>query len=90
MGPWHLETLVIAPTLFMDIAAFIWVQLIISLGRRPAFLIASLVIMLATFGAGYARTFQHLLGCICIRGLGEGFALSAVCTLRHTCLMGIG
>jgi hypothetical protein len=74
----------------MRIAAFIWVPLTIGLGYRTAFLIASLVIILATFGAGYARTFQHLLGCICIHGLVDGFALSAVRTLHHTCLMGIG
>jgi hypothetical protein len=74
----------------MRIAAFIWVPLTIGLGCRTAFLIASLVIILATFGAGYVRTFQHLLGCIGVHGLGDGFALSAVRTLQHTWLMGIG
>lgn len=82
MGLWHLETLVTAPTLFMGIGAFVWVPL--------TFLLASLVIVLAPFVAGYAYTFQQLLGCICIHGLGDGFTLSAFRTLHHTCLMGLG
>ncbi|KAH7095543.1 major facilitator superfamily domain-containing protein [Paraphoma chrysanthemicola] len=76
LGPWHLETLVTAPTLFMAIGAFLWVPLSIGVGRRPAFLLASLVMMLATIGAGYASTFHQLLACSCFHGLGEGFALS--------------
>lgn len=57
----------------------------IGMGRRPVFLLASLGMIAATIGAGYARTFQQLLGCLCFIGLGEGFALTAVRTTTPAC-----
>ncbi|KAJ4294197.1 hypothetical protein N0V90_007887 [Kalmusia sp. IMI 367209] len=74
--PWTPETLVTAPTLFMGIGAFVWVPLSLALGRRPVFLIAAVLNLLATIGAGYSQTFHQLLGFICLLGIGEGFALS--------------
>jgi hypothetical protein len=76
--PWQMDTVITIPTLFMGIGAFIWVPLTIGMGRRPVFLFASLLTLLATLGAGYAQTFSQLLACICFLGLGEGFALTAV------------
>lgn len=75
-----MDMLVTVPTLFMAIGAVTWVPLTIGMGRRPVFLLASVMTMLATLAAGYTKTFQQLLACVCFLGLGEGFALTAV---RH-------
>lgn len=42
------------------------------------FLIAALVMLLATIGAGYAVNFYQLLTCCCFLGLGEGLSLTLV------------
>jgi len=76
--PWQMDMLITMPTLFMAVGALFWVPLTIGMGRRPVFLIASFVTMLATLVAGYTRDFQQLLACVCFMGLGEGFALIAV------------
>jgi MFS family permease len=76
--PWQMETLVTTPTLFMAIGAFIWIPLTIGMGRRPILLLASLLTLLATLGAGFTQNFQQLLACTCFLGFGEGFALTAV------------
>ena|SRR5690242_2369909 len=76
--PWTVETLVTAPTLFIGFGALLWVPLSLGMGRRPTFLIAAFVMLLATIGAGYAANFNQLLTCLCILGLGEGFSLSCV------------
>ena len=78
--PWTPETLVTAPTLFMGIGALIWVPLSLALGRRPTFLISALFNLAATIGAGYAKTFHQLLLFLCVLGVGEGFALTPVCS----------
>jgi hypothetical protein len=78
---WQIEAVITAPTLFMAIGALVWVPLTIGMGRRPVFLFASVVLLVATLGAGYAQTFPQLLGCVCFLGLAEGFALTAVCDL---------
>ncbi|CAI6340860.1 unnamed protein product [Periconia digitata] len=75
-GPWTMETLVTAPTLFMGIGAFFWVPLSLALGRRPAFLLATSMNFAATLAAAYSGTFNELLGCICLMGFSEGFGLS--------------
>ncbi|KAF3031321.1 hypothetical protein E8E12_000796 [Didymella heteroderae] len=74
--PWTVETLVTAPTLFMGFGALLWVPLSLGMGRRPVFLIAALVMLLATVGAGYAVNFYQLLTCFCFMGLGEGLSLT--------------
>jgi hypothetical protein len=43
------------------------------------FLLVSLMMLLATIGAGYANDFRQLLACVCFLGLGEGFSLTSVC-----------
>ena len=67
-----------APTLFMGFGALLWVPLSLGMGRRPAFLIVVLMMLLATIGAGYAKNFYQLLTCLCFTGLGEGFFLTSV------------
>ncbi|KAF9695391.1 hypothetical protein EKO04_006691 [Ascochyta lentis] len=74
--PWTVETLVTAPTLFIGFGALLWVPLSLGMGRRPVFLISTLMMLLATIGAGYAGTFHQLLTCLCFLGLGEGFCLT--------------
>lgn len=48
------------------------------MGRRPVFLIAALVQLLATLGAGYAANFYQLLTCLCLLNLGEGLSVTMV------------
>lgn len=77
--PWRMDTLVTTPTLFMAVGAVVWIPLTIGMGRRPVFLLASLTTFMATLGASFAQNFSQLLACVCFLGLGEGFALTAVC-----------
>ena len=87
--PWSAETLVTAPTLFIGIGTFFWVPLSLALGRRPVFLLAALVELFTTIGAGKAQSFRALLGFQCLLGLCEGLSLSLV-SIRlisyYTCL----
>lgn len=63
----------------MGFGALLWVPLTLGMGRRPVFLIAALLMLLATIGAGHAASFHQLLACLCFLGLGEGFSLTSVC-----------
>ncbi|KAF1922674.1 MFS general substrate transporter [Didymella exigua CBS 183.55] len=74
--PWTIETLATAPALFMGLGALLWVPLSLGMGRRLVFLIATLMMLLATIGAGYAANFNQLLTCVCFLGLGEGFSVT--------------
>lgn len=62
----------------MGFGAMLWVPLSLGVGRRLVFLIAALMMLLATIGAGYAANFYQLLTCLCFLGLGEGFSLTVV------------
>jgi predicted MFS family arabinose efflux permease len=62
----------------MGLGAFLWVPLTLALGRRPVFLIASLMMLFACLAASVAKTFYQLLLCVSLLGLAEGFALSVV------------
>jgi MFS family permease len=73
-----MSTAVTIPGLFTAIGAFIWIPLTIGMGRRPVFLLASLLILFATLGTGYSQNFSQLLACMCLMSLGEAFALTAV------------
>ncbi|KAF3043911.1 hypothetical protein E8E11_001205 [Didymella keratinophila] len=74
--PWTVETLVTAPTLCMGFGALLWVPLSLGMGRRPVFLMAALMMLFATIGAGYAANFYQLLTFFCFLGLGEGLSLT--------------
>lgn len=62
----------------MGFGALFWVPLSLGLGRRPVFLLVSVMMLLATIGAGFAKDFRQLLACLCFIGLGEGFSLTSV------------
>jgi MFS family permease len=66
------------PGLFMALGSFVWIPLTIGMGRRPVFLLASLLMLFATLGTGYAQNFPQVLACMCLLSLGEAFALTAV------------
>jgi MFS family permease len=77
-APFGIDILVSAPTLFMGVGAFIWIPLTVAVGRRPVFLLATLVITMGTFWAGMTKNFYALLAAVCLIGLAEGFGTSAV------------
>jgi len=76
--PFATEALLIAPTLFMVIGAFFWVPLTHAFGRRSPFILASIVLLVATLGAAMTTKFWSLIFCLCAIGFGEGFSLSVV------------
>jgi MFS family permease len=73
----------------MGFGALLWVPLSLGMGRRPVFLIAALMMLLATIGAGYATNFYQLLTCFCFLGLGEGLSLTLVCGIDSSSCMHI-
>lgn len=78
--PFRMEVLVSAPTLFMGIGAFLWIPLSLAIGRRPVFLLCTVIMLLATMWAGTAGNFYQLLIATCLQGLAEGVNSSMV---RH-------
>lgn len=78
IAPWLIKALVTGPALFMGIGCLVWVPLSIGLGRRPTILIATMVMLLATLGAGQARSFAQLVVAVCCLGLCEGLGLCLV------------
>lgn len=77
-APFGIDVLLSAPTLFMGIGAFIWIPLTLAIGRRPVFLLATIVITIGTLWAGLTKDFHALLTAVCLIGLAEGFSTSAV------------
>ncbi|KAF3041899.1 hypothetical protein E8E12_005810 [Didymella heteroderae] len=75
--PWSIESVVTAPTLLIGIGALLWLPLSLALGRRPAFLIAALMMPLASLGAGFSTSFHSLFACVCLLGLGQGFSVTS-------------
>jgi MFS family permease len=73
-----MNNIITIPGLFMAMGAFIWIPLTIGMGRRPVFLLASLLTLFATLGTGYSQSPSQLMACMCIMSLGEAFALTAV------------
>jgi MFS family permease len=78
MAPFEFDALVSGPTLFTGIGAFIWVPLSLAIGRRPAFLLACLLLTAATLWAGVTDNFYQLFVALCLVGVAEGFSTSAV------------
>ncbi|KAF2715747.1 MFS general substrate transporter [Pleomassaria siparia CBS 279.74] len=76
--PFTIEVLITAPTLFMGLGGFLWVPLTFALGRRPVFLIASLLLLVACFGASISTTFYELLICVSLLGFATGFTFGAL------------
>jgi MFS family permease len=65
----------------MGFGALLWVPLSLGMGRRPVFLIAALMMLLAIIGAGYVKNFHQLLTCLCFLGMGEGLSLTMVSSI---------
>lgn len=78
MRPFGVGILVSGPTLFMGFGAFFWVPLSQAVGRRPTFLLATLVLTITTLWAGVTNNFYQYLVALCLSGLAEGFSLSVV------------
>lgn len=78
MYPFTLETLAGSPTLAMGISFFFWIPLCVAFGRRPVLIISSLMLAIATLGAGFAAGFYQLLVAICFIGFAVGATLSTV------------
>lgn len=62
----------------MGLGCLFWVPLSIGMGRRPALLIASAVVLCAMIWAAEARSLGSLVMATCFVGLGEGLSLSLV------------
>jgi MFS family permease len=76
--PFSLLLLLSAPTLFMGIGAFCWIPFSLAIGRRPVFLLCTVLMLLAIIGAGTAGNFYQLLIAVCVQGLAEGVNTSMV------------
>ena len=77
-GPFNVELLLSAPSLFQGIAAFLWVPLSLAVGRRPTLLLASFMLLIATIWAGASTTFVSLLAAVCLMGAVLGASMSVV------------
>ncbi|KAH7109647.1 major facilitator superfamily domain-containing protein [Dendryphion nanum] len=77
-APFTMEDMITAPTLFMGIGALFWIPLTTALGRRPPFIMASLLLLLACLVAGTSTNFRVLIACISVIGFCTGFSLSAI------------
>ncbi|KUJ09727.1 major facilitator superfamily transporter [Mollisia scopiformis] len=76
--PFPLTALLSAPTLFMGFGAFLWIPLTLALGRRPVFLLCTVLLTLSTIWAGIAGSFYQMLAATCLQGLAEGFSTSTI------------
>jgi MFS family permease len=66
----------------MGIGAFLWIPLSLAIGRRPVFLLGTMIMLLATLWAGIAGNFYQLLIAVCLQGLAEGVNTSMVTDLQ--------
>jgi hypothetical protein len=76
--PFSLSILFSAPTLFMGIAALLWIPSTLAWGRRPVYLLSIILLFISTLGAGLSTSFSQLLVSVCLQGLAEGINTSAV------------
>ncbi|KAH6677384.1 major facilitator superfamily transporter [Halenospora varia] len=77
-APFEIVHLISAPTFFMGLGAFIWIPLSVAVGRRPVFLLCTIVTLLTTLWAGLAGSFYQLLIAVSFLGLAEGMSTSLV------------
>ena len=78
MKAFLLEALLSGPTLTLGVAAFIWIPLSLAIGRRPVFLLCTVIMLLATLWAGVSGSFRQLLAAACLQGFAGGLAMSTV------------
>ncbi|PVH79004.1 major facilitator superfamily transporter [Cadophora sp. DSE1049] len=70
------ESIVSAPKLFMGLGALIWIPLSLAVGRRPVFLLCTVILFLSSALAGFASNFGQLLVAACFIGLAQGLSSS--------------
>jgi MFS family permease len=78
MWPFRLDLFASSTSLFLGIGAFLWIPMSIGVGRRPAFLLCTVILLVATVWAGISGSFYAHLGARCLQGLATGCASSAV------------
>ncbi|CZR67367.1 uncharacterized protein PAC_17266 [Phialocephala subalpina] len=78
IAPFRLDVLSSVPCLFWGIGALIWVPLSIAIGRRPVFLLCSLLLTLSTLMAAVSRSFYMHLIARCLQGIAGGISPSTM------------
>lgn len=68
------------PSLFWGIGALVWVPMSIGIGKRPVFLICTLLLMIATLWAALSKTIASHLGARCMQGFAGSIGPSVVNT----------
>lgn len=78
MGPFGIQTLSSAMTLFTGFGYLLAIPLSTGVGRRPVFLGAAFITTTSTLWAGMAGGFTQLLTALCLQALAAGAAVSMV------------
>ncbi|KAL2062178.1 hypothetical protein VTL71DRAFT_6444 [Oculimacula yallundae] len=77
MKPFGPGVLVSGPSLFQGIGIFLWAPLSLAVGRRPTFVLATIVLTGSTLWAGITNSFHQYVVALCFGAVAQGFALSA-------------
>ncbi|KAH7379084.1 major facilitator superfamily transporter [Cadophora sp. MPI-SDFR-AT-0126] len=72
----HMENIISVPKLFMGIGALIWIPLSLAVGRRPVFLLCTVILFLSSLLASLITNFAQLLVASCFMGLVQGLSSS--------------
>lgn len=78
MGPFGVQSLSSAMTLFTGLGYLIGIPLSTAVGRRPIVLSAAVLTTLSTLWAGYAGSFCQLIAALSLQGLAAGSATGMV------------
>ena len=78
MGPFEVQSLSSAMTLFTGLGYLIGIPLSTAVGRRPIVVSAAVLTTLSTIWAGYAGSFCQLLAALSLQGLAAGSATGMV------------
>jgi MFS family permease len=65
----------------MGVGAFVWIPLSLAVGRRPVFLLCTIILLLATVLAVLSRNLYVHLVAVCLQGLSVGIFSSTVSCL---------
>ncbi|CAF3629907.1 hypothetical protein SNK04_002118 [Fusarium graminearum] len=77
-GPFTVESLSSAMTLFTGLGFLIGIPLSTAVGRRPVIVVAAVITFLSTMWAGHIEDFIELLLCVCLQGLAAGSATGII------------
>lgn len=78
MGPFGVQSLSSAMTLFTGVGYLIGIPLSTAVGRRPIVVGAAVVTTLSTLWAGYAGSFLQLIAALSLQALAAGSATGMV------------